>query len=274
MIVLPALRQHIGFLVLLALFIGGVLAHQMTMPVMEGYDDTLNDKYVARLRADNRLPDRAGELTNGTREESSQPPLTYWTAAMVMNLLNVPPDKADPLSELDNVRNMWFTPPDEWRRRDNLNVYYHGPGEVVFGHADIVAGDRAARLASLAFGVLAVIGAYGAARELFQRTSWALTATAIFAFAPQMLNITAGLSNDVGAAPFASLIVWQTLSLLRRGASPLRLIVIGLLLGLAGLSKVNALLVAPGVGLALVIDWRRRSLSMLRLISYSLLVVF
>src|SRR5258708_17891290 len=145
------------FIAFLALFIGGVLAPQMTMPVMEGYDETLHYNYVTRLRADNRLPDRASELTNGTRQESSQPPLTYWADGLMMNLFNVPPDKADPLTELDNARNLWFTPPDEWHRRDNLNVYYHGPGEAVLGHPDIVTGGRLARLASLAFGVLAGI---------------------------------------------------------------------------------------------------------------------
>lgn len=270
---LQALRKHIAFLFLLVLFIGGVLAHQATLPTMEGYDETLHYNYIVRLRADNRLPDRDTELTNGTRQESSQPPLTYWADAMLMNLFNVPPDKADPLTELDGVRNMWFTPPDEWNRRDNLNVYYHGSGEVVFGHPDIVTGDRVARLMSLIFGVLAVIGAYGTAREFFDnRQAWALAATAIFAFAPQMLNISAVVSNDVGAAAFAALIVWQTMSLLRRGASPLRLIVIGLLLGMAGLSKVNALLVAPGVGLALLIDWRARKVSPWRLLVNAALI--
>src|SRR5205085_11437876 len=129
-------------------------------------------------------------------------------------------------------------PVERWRRTDNLNLFYHGYGEELFGHPDVVNSERAARFLSLIYGVIAVIAAYGASREVFRREEWALVATALFAFMPQMLYMTAQLSNDITAIALSTLVIWQTLRLMRRGASPLRLIVLGGLLGLSGLTKV------------------------------------
>ncbi|MEP7289784.1 MAG: glycosyltransferase family 39 protein [Chloroflexota bacterium] len=264
--VVDTLRFHRRFIVLLVLFICGGLAHQATLPVMEAFDESLHYNYTTWLRTHSSLPDRTLVPSNKLGQESSQPPLTYWVNAMVSNLLNVPLSDLDSYGALLDARNIWATPPDPWRHRDNLNAYYHGPNEELLGHPEIVAGVRTARLVSLCFGILAVIGAYGAAREVFRRESWALVATAIFAFTPQMLAISAGVSNDVGSTAFATLTLWQALRLLRLGTSPFRLIVFGGLLALAGLAKVNALLIGPGVGLALLLDWRNRRLSINQLV--------
>ncbi|MEP7289786.1 MAG: glycosyltransferase family 39 protein [Chloroflexota bacterium] len=259
---------------MLILFVVGTLAHQATLPIMEGFDEDVHYSYITRLRADNRLPDRRTREADGTNQESSQPPFAYWATATLFNILRLPPDNGAILNKLRDSRNLWFTPPDPWHRTDNFNVYFHGGvGEELFAPPEIVTGDRVGRLLSLAFGVLAVIGAYGAAREVFRRESWTLVATAIFAFTPQMLHISAVISNDASAVAFATLTIWQALVVLRHGATSRRLLLIGLLLGLAGLSKVNALLILPGVALALLINWRTRRLPLRQLIATGLLVV-
>ncbi len=252
-------RSSLKLMVVLALFVVGVLAQQAALPVVEGNDEVLHTNYLIWLRATGTLPDRSGYLTNSTRQESGQPPLTYWVAARFLDLLNLPTANIDLLSELSPVRNRWFTPPDRWNRHDNFNQYFHGPKEKAFENPEIVRLNRAVRLLSLVYGVLAVIGMYGLAREFFQRESWALMATAFFAFVPQMLYMCAMFSNDSSATAFATLALWQTMVLLRRGASFGRLVVIGGLVGLAGLSKVSAALILPGVLLAVLLDgWNRR----------------
>jgi 4-amino-4-deoxy-L-arabinose transferase-like glycosyltransferase len=259
-------RPSFKLLILLALFAVGVMAHQTALPVMEGNDEVLHTNYVIWLRAHGTLPDRTGYLTNSTRQESGQPPLTYWVAARFMDLLDLPSPDIDLLSELSPARNRWFTPPDRWNRRDNFNQYFHGPGEKAFDNPDVVKMDRAGRWLSLVYGLVAVAGMYGLAREFFRRERWALLATAFFAFMPQMLYMCAMFSNDASATAFATLALWQTMALLRRGASPLRLAAIGVLVGLAGLSKVSALVVMPGIALAVLFDARNRHLSIRRLL--------
>jgi len=267
------LRQHRPFLLLLVVFAAGVLAQGWAMPVMEGSDESVHTTYIELLRRDNRLPDRASFHENSTRQESGQPPLTYWLAAQVANALRLPSTDPDEIyAHLQSIRNTWLTPPDAWNRRDNLNHYLHGRDESAFEQPDVVAANRVLRLTSLFYGLLAVIGAYGAANEVFARRSWALTATAVFAFMPTMMHVASYVTNDISSIAFATLALWAALRLLRVGLSPARLLVVGLLLALGALSKVSVLLVAPAVGLAILLAWRRERTNLLRLVVAALWV--
>ena len=270
---LSSLRQHRAFLALVLLFTIGVLLEQITLPVMEGGDEYLHYSYVQYLLRENQLPDRTTFLTNSMQQQSGQPPLVYWTAAMLMRLANLPADDDNAMwaRSLD-FRNPWYAPPDQWNRTDNRNLFFHGGGEQAFETATIEQIDRVIRLTGLIFGLLAVIGAYGAAVEVFGRGRWAITATAIFAFTPQMIHVSSFTNTDSGMIAFAALATWGTLRLLRLGASPGRLLVIGLLLALAGLSKVTGLLVAPGVGVAILLDGYRRKLPIWKIVWNGLLV--
>lgn len=264
------------FLLLLALFVAGALFHAATLPVLEGNDELLHFNYVRWLRAENRLPDRADSISSGVRQESGQPPLAYWIYARFFDLLNLPRYPTDIALTLQDVRNKWSTPVERWRRTDNLNLFLHGDNESIFGHPDVVATERAARLLSLLYSVIAVCAAYGAAREVFREVKggegWSLVAAALFAFAPQMIYMTAQLSNDILATTISTLIIWQTLRLMRRGSSPLRLIVLGVLLGLGGLTKINGLLLGPAVGIAVLLDWVKHSKKFTTLIKNGLLL--
>ncbi len=245
------------FLLLLALFITGVWVQQAALPVMEGGDEALHTIYALLLHADNHLPDRTTSRTNATRQESGQPPLTYWVGAVFLRLANVPSqDVAAVYDQIQTARNPWLTPPDGWSTNDNLNTYLHTSDEAFFTPA-ITRANRVLRLTALGFALLAVLGAYGAASEVFDRRAWALVAAALFAFTPMLLHLASYFNNDISVTAFSTLAIWQTLSLLRRGASARRCLVIGLLLALAGLSKVSGLLVAPGVGIALLLEARR-----------------
>jgi 4-amino-4-deoxy-L-arabinose transferase-like glycosyltransferase len=268
------IRKHRRFLLLLALFIAGVLIHQFTLPLFEGSDELEHYNYVEYLRTDQTLPDRDLHLENTTRQESGQPPLTYWLGAQVLNALNLKSPGDEYLFDYaQTVRNRWNKPVNPWlNRNDNLNYYFHGAAFTSPDVSNVFAVNRVLRMTSLVFAVVAVIGAYGAAREIFKRESWTLTATAFYAFLPTMLHGSSYFNNDMTAIAFGSLATWETLRLLRLGASPGRVLLIGLLLALGGLSKVNAFLIAPGVGIALLIDWRKRRLPFWRLIVNGLLL--
>lgn len=254
-------------MLLLLLFTIGVLAEHITLPVMEGGDEYLHYNYVQYLLRENRLPERATYLTNSMRQQSGQPPLVYWTATILMRLANLPPDDDNALwQRFETHRNPWYGPPDQWNRIDNRNLFFHGDGNQSFETPANEQIDRIIRFSGLIFGLLAMIGAYGTALEIFVRQSWALTAAAIFAFTPQMIHVSSFTNTDSGMIAFAALATWATLRLLRLGASPVRLLIIGLLLALAGLSKVSGLLIVPGVGVAVLLDGYKRRLSIWQII--------
>ncbi len=267
------IHTHRLFLLVLAMFVAGALVQQFFLPVMEGYDETLHYGYVRYLRATGALPDRRQAATNITSQESSQPPLAYWVTASVLDVLGLPRDGGITPSFLP-LRNKWFSPPNEHRIRDNMNVYYHGPAEQLTTQVapDTVNGDRWARLVSLLWGIIAAVAAYNAAYAFFADRRWATIAAALFALTPQMIQLSTYVSNDVAATALGALVTWQALVVVSGKRSRIRLIAIGILLGLCGLAKVNTLLIAPAVGLALLLDRYNRRLVLASLIGNGLLV--
>ncbi len=261
------LNQHRAFLLLLALFIAGSLFQQRQLPVLEGSDEVLHFNYTMQLYAENQLPDRATRNTNATQQASGQPPLSYWIGSLLLRALNSPIVDGDTLLHYTGevIRNRWYSPHEAWNRADNRINFYHGIDESLFGMPEAVSASHTLRLLATLWGALAVIGAYGAALEVFRRPSWALTAAAIFAFMPTMLHISSYITNDTAAAALAALAIWQTLRLLRLGISPVRLLVLSTLISLAALAKVSALLIAPGIGLAILIVWRKQRVPILKI---------
>jgi hypothetical protein len=247
--------RHLPFLVVLALFTIGAVIHLLNFGAFEGSDELIHYNYVQLLATDGRLPDRTTYLTNSTRQASGQPPFAYWVSSVYMRLLNLPMMDGLALHDyIENVaRNRWYFPHEPHQRGDNQNVYYHGRAETGFGIPEIVAANRALRLLSVMWGALAVIGAYGAGSEVLPRR-WALYTAVLFAFTPTMLHISTYVTNDTPAVALSTLSIWGTLRLLRCGARPVLLITIGLAAGAAALTKINALAVMPGVGLALIVD--------------------
>jgi 4-amino-4-deoxy-L-arabinose transferase-like glycosyltransferase len=256
---LHRLRTHIQLLGLLLLFTLGVIGQMTVLPPAEASDELLHYTYVELLRAEKRLPDRFSHEDNCTRQESGQPPLTYMLGAVMLELLNAPRVDCDvAMAYFNYIDNPWKTPMDGWNRVDNAISFLRLQNVTEFPQADINYSLVLLRLISLPFGIIAVIGAYGSAIEIFKRQSWALLAAAIFAFMPMMVHVSAYWTNDITSIAFASLIIWSLLRLLRLGATPWRLIGLGLLFGLGGLCKVSVMLLLPGAALAILIDWRNR----------------
>lgn len=254
---------------LLLLFALAVLLAQYLTPVMEGKDEPVHYNYVEFLRQQNQLPDRTTYLTNSTRQASGQPPLVYWLTGLPLRVLN--PAFEDGQALLDNlyhaVHNNWVVPNmDTANRRDNLNLFYHGRDEQAFENPLVVYKIHIMRLVSLVLALIAVAAVYAASCEVFPNSSWALVSTALFAFTPTMIEAGSTVTNDIGAICFGTLAIWQTLLLLRRGNKPLTLVLMGIFVGLAGLSKINGLLILPGMLVAILFANRSRGQSLKQLI--------
>jgi len=252
------LRPHQPFALLLVLFTLGVVLYQSLMPVMEGSDEVLHVNYVMRLAAGAGLPDRASRTTNPTQQASGQPPLAYAAYALWLRLLHAPVIAGETImAHTDQVRNRWYSPHEPWNRRDNRIIFIHGPADSLFGAPDIVLASRALRLLNIAWGITAVCAAYLASAQVFRQRRWQLVATAIFALLPTMLYMFSYVNNDAPAVALSTLAIALTLRMIRIGGSPQRWFWVGMALSLATLAKVSALLIAPGIGLALLVLWRR-----------------
>ncbi|MBX3080784.1 MAG: glycosyltransferase family 39 protein [Anaerolineae bacterium] len=258
---------------ILLIFTVMVIVVQLTLPVLEGNDEHMQFNYVLWFHKYRTLPSSDDYLTNGVYQESSQPPLTYILATFALDIARIPPyDPAEP--GIERSRNRWFAPPDAVQPNDNFNMFVHGERDAAFADPAIVLANRVARLPSLLYGVLAVLAAYAASREVFYQPSerqWALFATSVYAFMPQMVYMCGMVSNDIVLTMLATLLLWQMLRIIRLGSSPARAVLIGLIIGLCVLAKVNSLLIVPGVGAAFLLAFKRHHVPLSAAIKQSLL---
>jgi hypothetical protein len=95
-----------------------------------------------------------------------------------------------------------------------------------------------ARLMSALIGALAALFTFLAAREILPRpTFFAVAAGLLVAFQPMYTFISGAVNNDVGINAAAAATVFLLMRMLRRGASPVLLIGLGVLLGLLPIIK-------------------------------------
>jgi hypothetical protein len=144
----------------------------------------------------------------------------------------------------------------------NKNFLVHTPADR-FPWRGTALTMHIARFVSALLGVLTVVSTYGITLELLPEQRWlALGATALAAFTPMFVFTGARVSNDAAVTAFGSLAIWGAVRLAVRGLSRKGLVLTGAALGLAGLSKLSGLVLAPAVALALVFDslrtWRQR----------------
>ncbi|MGC9358636.1 MAG: ArnT family glycosyltransferase, partial [Anaerolineae bacterium] len=140
---------------------------------------------------------------------------------------------------------------------DNKNMLVHTEVEDRWPWPEAVLAVRSARLASLFFGALTVIAAWGLAYETFIDRRAALITATLVAFHPQFVFMSGVVNNDVSAAALATAVLWMVARILRRGLSLRYVALTGALVGLAALAKTSALLVAPLAGAAILwAGWR------------------
>ncbi|MFN8380170.1 MAG: glycosyltransferase family 39 protein [Anaerolineae bacterium] len=252
-----ALFRH-GILLLLVSV--AVIAQSWMLPALEGGDEVLHLNYVYRLLAGEWLPDRSSAATNATQQASGQPPLAYLFAAAWGRLIGLSPLDGDAiLSHSVSQHNPWHFPHDPWASTDNHSIYIHGVNdrtgveEAAFGWPELAAQNHLLRLAGLFWAILGVEGALLAARQLFRRESWTLTAALLFGLMPTFIYLAATVTNDAAVTALGAWATWAILRILRRGATPWVCLLAGLLIALAGLAKVSALLLGPAAIMAILL---------------------
>jgi 4-amino-4-deoxy-L-arabinose transferase-like glycosyltransferase len=241
-------RLNIG-LVLIAFVVLGV-AYSLATPIFEKPDEMWHFAYIKRLVDGQGYPDAPQAISDDApSQESSQPPLYYTLAALVMRVFA--PDTSDLHTRL--THNPAFPFEAREAQNDNKNVFVHAVSDT-FPFEGTARAVQLARLVALCFGALTVYATYRLALEIFpDRSALAVLTAAFIAFLPQFIFISSAASNDSTAAAWCAVVLWFTVRVMRQGFSVLRVIVLGLALGLAALSKVSALGLWPIAVLAVAV---------------------
>lgn len=237
--------------VLLLGFCALALLYNWATPLYEAPDEVWHDAYVRWLAQGNGLPSLSDDAS-GAGQEVAQPPLYYGVAA----LLRFPFDDGDWHTRL------WHNPHFGYQALDNAldnkNMLIHTEAERFPWRGAILA-IHVTRLTSLLFGILTVLAAWGLGYEAIQTHRGALLTAALVAFQPQFIFICGVINNDSAAAALATVTLWATARVFRRGLTARRAAVLGILVGLAVLSKTSALALFFGIGAALCWQaWRER----------------
>ena len=240
--------------IILPLFCSLGLVWNTTVPLFESPDEVWHYAYVKNVADGHGLPVQNPDMEQPWRQEGSQPPLYYLTAALLTFWID-----SDDFSQL-----IWWNPFSERARPgqvdDNQNIFVH-TGREGFPYRGAVLAIHISRLLSLAMGAVTVLATYLIAAELFpRRREVVVGAAAINAFNPQFTFISGSVSNDAMVTAISSLALLLVVRIVYRGISSRRVAILGVLVGLALLTKLSALALLPLSLVALIVAaWRQGS---------------
>ncbi|MEA3309162.1 MAG: glycosyltransferase family 39 protein [Chloroflexota bacterium] len=241
----------------LLIFLILALIYSVTTPLFEGFDEQWHFAYVQHIKTGQGLPRQPPEqYPHLARQEGSQPPLYYLTAAALTWW--IPTDDFTIYLERNPK---WGNIP--WDYVDNLNYMLHRDTEQ-FPYRGTVLAVHIARWLSVLCGLGVAYNTYRLARLLFpSQLKPALAAMALVTFTPSFVFVAGLCSNDSMNALWASFVLVLLVQLWQQPTYKLTAL-LGLVLGLAALTKLSGLALWGLAGLVLLlIAWRQRSFNYL-----------
>ena len=231
---------------ILLVYLALALWYSVIIPLGEAPDEVPHFTVVRFLAQNGRLP------TGTDEHEAWQPPLYYALGAV----LTLPIE--DGLEMPFAVRaNAHFDPADP---RAPKNLLLHSSAEA-WPFRGWALAWHLVRVLSVALGAITVWTVFRLGSVVFpEQPAIPLTMAALTAFTPQFIFMSAVVNNDNAATTLSALTLWQVAALLhdpdcsrqwRRAA------VLGLLLGLAVLSKASLIALLPIAGVAIVVSSAR-----------------
>jgi len=250
-------------LILIAFVALGTL-YSVVVPVFEAPDEVWHYLYIKHFADGHGLPVYHEGITFPMRQEASQPPLFYalngWATAWVDT------HDAEQIVRYNPHAAVGTAAP--W---GNRNMIGHMAQER-FPYRGTVLAVHLVRFFCILMGAGTVLCTFAIARRLFPSLpsspkGWrdgvpglAVVAAALNAFNPQFLFIHASVSNDGLVTLLSALTLWLLVCTAYDGASMARFLTLGIVLGLAALTKLSGLLLLPLTALVLVaLAWRARS---------------
>ncbi len=246
------MRLHLGLVVVLVVYVALAVGFSVVTPPFEAPDEIHHYAFISDLVRDRALPVQHPDDRAAQRH---QPPLYYLAGSLVSFWVDEP--AGSPYSVARSNPYWGFAYGEVGR--DNKNLYLHGTWDAFPWHG-VALGLHLVRLLSVLMGAGAVVAAYAVGREVFpDRPLWALGGAAFMAFNPQFLFISGAVNNDNLITLWVTLILLLLVRTVKAGIRLRRAVCVGVLCGLALLTKLTGLYVLPVVALAFALAaWRRR----------------
>lgn len=253
--------------VVLAAYAILVILYSWVTPPFEGPDEPQHFAYITWLAEGKGFPPQGDAAwQTPVEQEAGQSPLYYLLGAVPARLLGVTE------SPVDYRPNPHFVGPFPRLSPDNDNRAIHYPGDA----SPLVGGWLAlylARVLTGAFGLLLLFAVYALTRQIFPELPLlALAAATITAVIPQVLFISSVASNDIPGAALSAVTLWLLVLLLLKATSPSPAIAVGMVYGLAILTKASAIMLIVPIAAGLLWLWLSRKRSLLGTVKIGLFI--
>lgn len=235
-------RSRLALALLLLAYMALAAGYALANPLYESTDELRHFRYVRHIAVHRSLP---VQQAGAPRAQSHHPPLYYLFGALVSGWVPVEQD-------------VYYAPAKNpfWAYRywevgvDNKAQYLHGLDER-FPFRGVALAVYLVRWLTVIAGAGVVWLTFLIGREVFpSRPVLALGGATLVAFNPQFLYLSGAVNNDIPAALCAAGVLLACVRLVRRGPTLRTDVVLGVLLGLALLTKFNLLALLGVVGLA------------------------
>jgi len=252
---------------ILVLFVGLGVTYSVVVPPFEASDELWHYPMVKYIADHWHLPVQDPANVGPWRQEGSQPPLYYALAAAATFWVDT--------SDMETVRHFNLHVDNGVATPDgNINLVVHHPARESFPWRGTVLAIHLIRFLSVLMGAAAVYLTYLIVCEVVpDQPVLALGAAAIHAFTPMVVFIAGAVNNDNLVVPLSSLALWMLLRFSesanqRIGESPEgswrvpvgRYLLLGVVLGLAALTKSGSLALPLLTALVVVVRAVRRRL--------------
>ncbi|MCP4537087.1 MAG: hypothetical protein GY832_08060 [Chloroflexi bacterium] len=224
---------------ILVCFILLAVVYGLVVPPFENLDEIEHFEVVRYIANTGQLPVHSATAAQiyHYQQEASQPPLYHLLSARLIQLLGLKTDNITASWQL----NPWVAcGPGAANLYDNRTVLYHNPNRESFPWRGSLLALHTLRFWSTMLQAATVAGTYLLARLAFpKRSKVGLVAMAVVAFNPQFLLVASGVNNDNLVTPLVTFGMCLLLRIWQDGLTTRRAVGLGLLTGLAGLSKLS-----------------------------------
>lgn len=263
MTVILKTHRGISFILFAFLILGAI--YSVTTPLFEAGDEIWHYPYVQFVAQGNGLPVQDPARRQLWEQEGGQPPLYYLLSAAATFWADTS----------DLPARLWRNP----FAKIGIPLAYGNKNLIVHTRAESFPWQGATlavhliRFLSLLFSAGTVLFTYLTAKLILTwrhpvpvpplhrlTTSLPLFAAALVAFNPMFLFISASVNNDSLAALLATVALWQTVRIAAYGATSPRVLALGIVIGLAALTKVSTLALFGLAGSIIVYcAWREKN---------------
>ena len=235
---------------IVGLFVLAGAVYSVVVPLFEAPDEVWHFSFAHYLATSRALPIQSTGGEDVWLREAGQPPLYHAAAAVLAGRFDL---SAFPDAVRFNPDHPFVT---NYSDSTAPNLFIHTRAEA-FPWRGYVTAVHAIRFFTVLLGAATVLGVYFVAREAVVDPLWALAAAAFAAFNPNFIYISSVVNNDTAVSLFSTWAVWAAVRL-GKGTDARRLdVLLGLLVGLALLSKLSALALFGLAALAIGVRWWR-----------------